>query len=678
MKRIISVLLTSILWCGVIGCSPANNSGNDLSVSDIDSSETSDEVSDMVDNKTPNSILTDVCSFDTVSYDLAELIGKGSDFSVTKNGQALDSTTVRLDVGTNVFRVSYNISGIERLCEIRIARRDKYRVVLNSNGGSFVETQYVEDCGTIDMETVTPTRDRYTFMGWYNTAGIKINLSTTPIAQDTVLVARWSGPNEFSTPSKAPETYTTSSAALNIVWKDYANAFDLRPTEILCELKNTTTNATYTVKVTKDSAEFLGNSPMGSSIAQGEGNWTVKITGLTDNYTFVQNSLENDNYTTVQSGTSVTNTLKYYEPIRDDSTKIMTENGRFYDIAGNLVVLKGVVPWNVDHSSFVNSTSSSSLKRLQQEGCNVIRITVPLGKTTGYQNIDAEQRNIYISKVKGAVDRAAELGMYCIVDWGVMANTDKEAYFESILEPAKEFFGTLSDAYTNHPYVLFELANEPTHTSWVALRNWEEQLIRCIRANDPYATIIAAPNMHSRRLSDDSAPMGDDPIDKPFPTDISHNIAYTFHCYAYTTTYNVDYSKDYREDAVYGWRVCDAIKNGLTIVITEFSPANASMSYDGGVDEYGLDADYNEANKWLNFILENDLNYTMFRFGELPSGSNKVKAQFMFNKGNEKYANSGNWSYDMLSESGRWYYDNVLHTTGFIKAADFDYRYEYI
>ena len=104
---------------------------------------------------------------------------------------------------------------------------------------------------------------------------------------------------------------------------------------------------------------------------------------------------------------------------------------------------------------------------------------------------------------------------------------------------------------------------------------------------------------------------------------------------------------------------------------------DAILKYEGGYDPYGLDADYMEANKWLNFILENDMNYTLFRYGEVPSDPNKVKAQFMFTKGNEATAYKGTWTYEMLSDSGKWYYDNVLHATGFIKAADFDYRYDY-
>lgn len=670
IKGLISLLLAAIMCIGVVGCgSITDNVG--------DGSDGSSPDSEKPEEKEANYAVTLACPFDTAKYDLSKLVDTGRIQRVTKDGRELEGTEVKLEVGTNVFRVLYKVSSIERVMEVRIARRDKYRVVLNANGGSYVETQYVEDCGTVNDAAVTPTRERYSFMGWYTENGEKVTLASTPIISDTTFIAHWEGPNTFELPSKNPLTYTTSSAALNIVWRDYADAFGLRPSEVTCTLKNTTTGEQYAVKVTKTSAEFVGAAPAGAVIGQGGGSWTVKITGLIGDYSFTQNALDTDNYTTVASGTNVTHTVKDYCPLYDDTAALMTMNGRFYDIAGNVVVLKGVVPWNVNQSNFSDSTSIAALERMKEEGCNVIRITMPLGETQGYTTPGKKEG--YVKAMKAAVDRATELGLYCIVDWGMMYKKDADSYLKSILEPAKEFFGIMSAAYADNPYVIYELANEPSASSWAVLKAWEMELIGTVRANDIDAVIIAAPMSYSRRLSDDSAAKGKDPIDDPFPTEISYNIAHTFHCYAYTTTYNVDYMSTRKDSkgstmggVIYGWRVCDAVKNGLTVVITEFSPANAEMSVAGGYDSNGLDADYNEANKWLNFIFENDVNYTLFRFGEKPAGDNKIPAQFMLLAGCEGAAYKGAWTYDMLSDSGKWYYDNVLNSTGFIKAADFD------
>ena len=697
MKKILILILALSLCIGLVGCKekkddPTTDSTADDPVADTNPDESGDD-GEADDDKTPDKetppagkTVAIACSYDTNKYDVAELVG-GTQHRIIKDGKEVEGSVVSLDVGVNVFNVVYKVSVVERMSEVRIARRAEYRVVFNTNGGNYIDNRYVEDGAVINDSDVVPTRERYTFAGWYNEKGQEVTLANTPIVEDTTFIAHWEGPNNFELPSQTAVTYETSSALLNIVWKDYDNAFALRPDSVLCTLKNTKTDVSYSVKVTKNSAEFVGVSPDGASISQSAGNWTVKITGLTDDYTFTQDDFENEDYTSVQGGTTIINTMNDYDPLYDETSALRTQNGRFYDLAGNVIVLRGVVPWNIDAKEFAKSTGTLSLERLKAEGCNVIRITVPLGATTGYQNIDQDKRNAYITNMKLAVERASSLGMYCIVDWGVMHQKKKDddnrtsaqinnEYLQGLLEPAKEFFGAMSSACADNPYIIYELANEPT-ASWSVLKDWEESLIRHIRSISPYATIIAAPTNHSRYISDNTPAKGDDPIDDPFSTEIAYNIAHTFHCYAYTTTYNVDYADEYREDAVYGWRVCDAVKNGLTVVVTEFSPANANMKYVGGVDPYGLDADYMEANKWLNFMLENDVNCTMFRFGDIPDGADKVKAQFMFIKEYEEEANRGTWTYDMLTDSGKWYYDNVFNATGFIKAADFDYKFDY-
>ena len=690
---------------GLVGCDGNTDDPVDTNES-MTQEETEGETSmGFEDNKDYDKKVMLACGFDKTTYDLAELIG-GRDHVVTKKGQTLDSATVKLDIGANEFSITYKVSGIERTALVNIARRAGYRVVFNTNGGSFIETQYVEDCAIIDPKTVVPTRDRYTFEGWYNEAGKKVDLSTTQITSDTTFIAHWSGPNSFALPDTVPVKYTTSSAALNINWKDYADAFGFRPSEVRCTLTNVANGKAYNVKVTKDSATFVGTAPEGVTISQGAGNWTVKITGFPGDsrYTFSMNDLGNPNYTTIQSGTSVYNTIVGYEPLRDDSSNLMTMNGRFYDVAGNVVVLKGAVPRNVNSGTCVQNTSTDCLARMKAEGINCIRITMPLGSSAGY--LTPGKKDGYVSTTKGVVNRATELGMYVIVDWGVMMKKVKvkdpvtgveteinyadpsAGYLDQMLEPAKEFFGTMSSSYADNPYIIYELANEPTVSAGNAwetyLRPWYEKLINTIRKNDPNGVILAAPNMHARRISDDydnqqkNNGKGDDPIDKPFATELSFNIGYTFHCYSYTTTYDCKYGlyKNEEEKAIrtaseYGWRVCDAVKNGLTIVITEFSPADASMSSADGVDAVGHNADFLEMDKWINFILENDMNYMMFRFNGPTGAANAVNSQTMFIPGCESAIYKGTWTPEMLGDSGRYFYDNLLNTTGFIEKALF-------
>ena len=656
-------------------------------------------VSSVKDNK-----IAVACALDTESYDITALFS-GEDLTVWKNGEKQSGTQVALAVGINDFEVSAVKDGIETLYNVSIARRDKYRVVFNTNGGSFIDNQYVEEGTGIDLTTVVPTRERYEFVGWYDQEGNTVT-GNVSITKDTTFIAHWDGPKSVALPDDTPIKYFTSSAALNINWQDYDNAFGVRPTEVRCTLTNLANNTRYRVKVTKDSAEFIGARPDGALISRGAGNWTVKITDLpfAATYTFVMNDLDNESYTTKQSGTTVYNTVKGYEPMRDDTAALRTENGRFYDVAGNVVILKGFTTVNVNDSNFNQNTTKATLERLKAEGINCLRITMPLGDTDGYRT--EGKKEIFVPRMQGAIDRASALGMYVIVDWGVMMKqgdgyigrdkTDAEGnvikpnynYFEDWLPAATEFFGNMSLENKGNPYVVYELANEPavanSTTAWETyLKPWYEELINTIRGNDVNAVILAAPNMSARRISDVDKADGSDPIDKPFDTAISYNIGYTFHCYAYTTTYDVKYAlfkneagEQLRQASRYGHIMSDAVKNGLTMVITEFCPTDASLTSKYGVDDQGLNADFAEFEKWLKFVLENDVNYTMLRY-DTPTTARMTDGQFPLIQGFvfvpecDAAVYSGTWTYDMLSYTGQYVYNNIFNATGFIKGALF-------
>ena len=681
MKKIICFLLVAVMCIGIVGCNPAKNPkdkqtfGEDTSGEDTTRWEKDDEFESA-------RLILAVCSFKTTQYDLNTLITSGRNFKVSQNGQELDGMNVRLNVGTNVFRVTATVNSVKRNYEVRIARRDGYRVVFNTNGGSFVETQYVKEGAIINEASVIPTRNGYNFMGWYDDLGEKVELSSTPILNDTTFTARWSGPTSSFAKSYDPIEYTTSSAALNIVWKDYDNAFKVRPTDVTCELKNMSTNTSYTVKVTKTTAEFVGGSPAGASISQGAGNWTVKITGLTDEYTFVANKIDGKDYTLTQSGTSVVCTIENYTPAIDDTAWLMSENGRLYDLAGNVTVLKGVVTLNVGWGNLSKTTSIAALKRLQKDGVNCIRVTVMAGGTNGYWLISgtteqtAERRAELVKTLKAAIDNAISIGMYCIINWGVSmgdVETGTHAqYMKNMQTSACELFSKLAKDYKDSPYVIYEVCNEPAvpgADGWGNhVRVFEETVIRVIREAGTKGLVIAGPNMYARNISEYNS--NDDPINKPISTEISYNVAYTFHSYAIQFPYDYDYRGN--EKYNYGWRLCDAIKAGLTIVATEFNPGDANKYPIG--DTSGKTWDIEEANKFLNVMLENDVSYMFFRYMSDWGTSTTTSAHEMFLPGYVDVLSKGTWTMDMMGATGKWFYDSALDSTGFIKAADFSYR----
>lgn len=113
MKRFICLLIVSLICFGAVGC----NSSAEPTVTDADDETDVEETDPAPEDFNPDKVVRDICSFDTISYDLKKLITSGTDFKVTKDGQELDGMNVPLSVGVNVFHVTYKIASIERKCE---------------------------------------------------------------------------------------------------------------------------------------------------------------------------------------------------------------------------------------------------------------------------------------------------------------------------------------------------------------------------------------------------------------------------------------------------------------------------------------------------------------------------------------------------------------------------------
>ena len=70
----------------------------------------------------------------------------------------------------------------------------EYKVTLDTNGGSFVNPPTILDNGKIPLPD-TPTRNHYTFMGWYTTPdcieGTKWDFNSDVVTSDITLYAKW-------------------------------------------------------------------------------------------------------------------------------------------------------------------------------------------------------------------------------------------------------------------------------------------------------------------------------------------------------------------------------------------------------------------------------------------------------------------------------------------------------
>ena len=80
----------------------------------------------------------------------------------------------------------------------KLAGAESWRVAFDAQGGSYVAPRYVAKNKMVS-EPVAPTRDGYTFLGWYTAEGEKWDFAKDVVTADMTLYAKWTK-NEASSP----------------------------------------------------------------------------------------------------------------------------------------------------------------------------------------------------------------------------------------------------------------------------------------------------------------------------------------------------------------------------------------------------------------------------------------------------------------------------------------------
>lgn len=587
-----------------------------------------------------------------------------------EGNEVITSKKVTLTPGENTYFIKVTNGEDSKMYRATINYKRLCTVSFYANTSVGIKARKLEPGSTVERPE-TPVREGYDFLGWY-LDGAEFDFGTK-IEDDLVLIAHWQKRSgEWTYSDEAPH-FTDTGAAINVVWKDYDNNASLRPSKVVCVLTENDgkTETYYPVNVRETSVEWQGTSPKGAVLSVGCGNWTVKITGLSNDKTYTFRQLElTDPYSTQQVGTSVINTISGYVASVDRTAKLTTRNSRLYDAAGNLVVLQGVVTWNVGVDGFSTSLSEQSLEKLRAIGVNCVRVTVQIVGVSGvgyvykknlndtgrtgdcsdatHQRTTENYKRQILENLDYAVQNASKLGMYIIVDWGILTSDPNQH-----IADAQEFFGKIAGKYADNPYVIYEICNEPEASAWADVRSYGEKLIETIRGAGSDGIILLAPNHSATHLSNIG---GADPIHQPLDDDYAYNVAYSFHCYPGNYTYE-------NESYTYGWRVKDAYEAGLTVIVTEFSPMDGTFR-----NADPLSFDMQETDKYLREFREYDIGYCYFRCASSSSSTASYNENLMFRPFID--LSVYNWTVDDMTECGKWYY-NLLTGDGVMKAPDY-------
>ena len=724
IRLVVGLILLSMLLPQLIGCGIFDMLGGSDESDTVNTEETSDvEIPQDFKLNTAagfivnGDMLTMNYTHEHPVLDLSRRIGvkTGGKWCLTNEDGTKDKTSqvLSLTEGENVFYLKVTVRGKDFIYKMVVNYHNAYAIEFYTNCNEGISTQLV-DRGELIKAPAAPTREGYTFKGWYLN-GEEFDFSVKPDASIT-LIAHWeknAGTN-VSYDKNAP-VYSGINAGLHIVWKDYADPNGIRPDSVSCVLTQTYSGITksYEIILSQASVSWKDSSdiPSGAVLTQGEGGaWTMSLKGLPEKvdgadctYTLKQTPLSGT-YTTLQSGTEVINSLSDYVPYIDETAKLTTRNSRLYDAAGNMIVFKGVVTHNIGLEALNKSATPAAFKKLAAEGCNAIRVSTQLIGTTytdpntgevkdvgngyvwrrnskksdpartglysdaaGDVRVSAEGKERMLNKIDEIVGMASEEGLYVIINWAILTSNPYQYVTE-----ASEFFGKLAMMYSDNPYVLFEICNEPGDCTWATkqagkegVKAYAETIIDVIRSKGSDAVIIVSPRGSAYFVAEDT---GDDPIKSPLDDDRRYNVAYTFHNYPYVNSYGESTTEYSASGTGFGWRIQEAYNAGLTIVVTEMSPMNAKFATASTRDPIGYDMEHMAL--FLRQFEELDISFFFFRYGH--SDSYNEWLMFKPNVSPE----IGMWDRDDLTECGKWYYDIIKGDGVFITDVDYTADYE--
>lgn len=80
-------------------------------------------------------------------------------------------------------------------CLFKLAGAESWRVAFDARGGSYVAPRYVAKNKMVS-EPAAPTRDGYTFLGWYTAEGEKWDFAKDVVTADMTLYAKWSAKDD--------------------------------------------------------------------------------------------------------------------------------------------------------------------------------------------------------------------------------------------------------------------------------------------------------------------------------------------------------------------------------------------------------------------------------------------------------------------------------------------------
>jgi endoglucanase len=290
--------------------------------------------------------------------------------------------------------------------------------------------------------------------------------------------------------------------------------------------------------------------------------------------------------------------------------KLSVKGSDLVDKKGKKVQLTGISTHGLSwFPQYVNRSAFQTMR--DNWKVDVVRLAMYTAEYNGYCTGDTINKKNLEKLIDNGVQYATELGIYVIIDWHILSDSNPNQYKTQ----SKAFFKKMAKKYSSYNNVIFEICNEPNSgTTWSDIKSYAKTIIKTIRSYSKDAIILVG------------TPTWSQEVDKAAASPITgyKNLMYTMHYYAAT------HQQDFRD------RLVSAYKKGLPIFISEFGICDASGN--GEINK-------TQANKWISVLNKYNISYVAWNLSNKQETSALIKSSC---------SKTSKWKTSDLSDSGKW------------------------
>lgn len=193
--------------------------------------------------------------------------------------------------------------------------------------------------------------------------------------------------------------------------------------------------------------------------------------------------------------------------------------------SGQPVQLKGWSTFSLHYQDGISGCLGSGNWQLMKDyGANVVRLAMYVDETNSYLS----KPDYWKGLIKDYIAEIAAKNMYVLLDWHILkidTNGNTTGDPSKYTDKAKDFFSEISSycKQKNFNNVIYELCNEPLTGSWNTIKNYAEEVIPVILANQPEAICVVGTDNYCQKILE--------PVSNPI-TKYKNNVMYSFHYYS--------------------------------------------------------------------------------------------------------------------------------------------------